>query len=206
MDKVKAGVSNLSDDELVDLIVGHKAALVGNANFTTPSPSVADYATATDPYLTADAQIKNCQMQLDAAFMARQHARPNAERATSLRAAYVQTASGGKGELIVTSHFEVQGKPGPKGAPTQPTSFAATMGDMPGNVDTMWDRQRGRSFIIQYTETPTDQASWKQAGVSTTSSFTVKGLVSGKKYFFRVCPVLGDEMGPWSDEASCMAP
>lgn len=206
MDKVKAGVASMTDDDLVALILNHKTKTLNNTNFTTPSPSVADYATGTDPYLTAAASVKTLETQLAAAIMNRDHARPEAERVTSLRAAYVQSASGGKGEIILTSGFLVQGKPGPAGALVQPGSFTATMGDMPGNVDTMWHRQPGRSFIVQYTETPTDAASWKQAGVTTSSSYTAKGLVSGKKYFFRVCPVLGGEMGPWSDEASCMAP
>ena len=206
MDKIKGGVTGLTEDELVDLIVGHKAALVGNANFTTHSPGDADYATGTDPYLAAHAEVKDFETKLQAAFLKRQHARPEAEHVTSLRASYIQTASGGKGEIIVTSHFGLQAKAGPTGALVKPENFSATMSDLPTNVDTMWHRQRGRSFIVQYTETPTDAASWKQAGVTTSSSFTVKGLTSGKKYFFRVGAVLGGEQGAWSDEASCMAP
>ncbi|MFZ2640707.1 MAG: fibronectin type III domain-containing protein [Verrucomicrobiia bacterium] len=33
---------------------------------------------------------------------------------------------------------------------------------------------------------PTNNAHWRQAGVTTHSSFTVKGLTSGTKHWFRV--------------------
>jgi hypothetical protein len=206
MDKVKAGVSNLPDDDLVNLIVGHKTALVGNVNFTTPAPSVVDYATETDPYVTAHSLVNSLDAQLQGAIIDRANLRPAAENATSTRASYVQTTSGGNGQIILTSGFGVQGKPGPKGAVLKPDHFAASMSNMPQSVDTMWDRQRGRSFIVQFTETPTVEASWQQAGVTTNSTFAVKNLVSGKKYYFRVCAVLGDETGPWADLAECMAP
>ncbi|MBN8457573.1 MAG: fibronectin type III domain-containing protein [Verrucomicrobia bacterium] len=57
-----------------------------------------------------------------------------------------------------------------------------------------------------YTETG-PPADWHQAKVAARSSATLTGLVSGKKYAFRI-RALGpnDLVSPWSDEAVCMAP
>lgn len=45
MAKVKLGLRNLSPDETVDLANVIKTAMTGNANFTTPNPTLAAYGT-----------------------------------------------------------------------------------------------------------------------------------------------------------------
>jgi len=45
MAKVKLGLRNLSPDEVVDLANTIKTAMTGNANFTTPNPSLASLTT-----------------------------------------------------------------------------------------------------------------------------------------------------------------
>jgi hypothetical protein len=45
MAKVKLGLRDLSPDEKVDLANTIKTAMTGNANFTTPNPTLAAYGT-----------------------------------------------------------------------------------------------------------------------------------------------------------------
>jgi len=47
---------------------------------------------------------------------------------------------------------------------------------------------------------------WTQFDLCTASKITVTGLVSGKKYWFRVAAKGTGAQGPWSDPAQKMAP
>jgi len=95
---------------------------------------------------------------------------------------------------------------GPALPSQQPANFTASAGVLPGNVDTLWDAHQDCSFIVQMCADPMNDANWRQVGVTTHSILTVTGLMSGTKYWFRVCALLGDEQSPWSDPALCMAP
>lgn len=82
--------------------------------------------------------------------------------------------------------------------------FTATSGDHDGEIDLSWNRVRGaRSYLIE--QSPDGQA-WKSAGVSTKSSFTVAGLTSGARMWFRVAAIGAAGQGPWSDPASKVVP
>lgn len=82
----------------------------------------------------------------------------------------------------------------------------ATMGDFPGSVDLQWNPLKGaKLFIIQHTATPENEASWQDSGIATRSSFTVEGLASGTKYYFRVCAQGTAGKGPWSTVENQMA-
>ena len=206
MDKVKVSPSGMLDKDFVGLINNHKTKMTDNPNFPTPSPTAQEFDTSTNPYLTAAALVTSLEDKNKIAIDDRIAKRPDAEQAILDRRDYVQKASGGVASIILSSGFAVAAKPGPPVPPHQPASFAATMGDLGGHVDTMWDAQRGRTFIVQSCEDPMSDENWKQAGVTTNSRYTVTGLTSGKKYWFRVCALLGDQQGPWSDPALCMAP
>jgi hypothetical protein len=120
-----------------------------------------------------------------------------------------QTATGGDPEKIRSINM-VPYEPG--GAPsvgplTAVLNLQASMGDFPGTVDVQWDPLKGaKTYFIQCTLTPETEASWQACGVSSKSSFTVAGLESGKKYFFRVAAFGAAGQGPWSTVENQMAP
>jgi hypothetical protein len=92
------------------------------------------------------------------------------------------------------------------GPMTQVVSLAATTGDFTGTVDLTWDTVTGaRSYVIQQTTTPGDEASWKLVASCIRSGATVAGLTSGTKYYFRVAALGTAGQGPWSDLAEKMA-
>lgn len=51
---------------------------------------------------------------------------------------------------------------------------------------------------------PTNDAHWKQTGVTTHGSTTVKGLTSGTKYWLRVRALLGDQQSNRCASALCI--
>jgi hypothetical protein len=63
---------------------------------------------------------------------------------------------------------------------------------------------RGAKMLeVQFTEDPSSEASWVQAGLYTKASkMEVSGLQPGKKYYFRVRYLGGNGAGPWSEIVS----
>jgi chitodextrinase len=59
--------------------------------------------------------------------------------------------------------------------------------------------------VIEQTTAPLTPGSWKQAGFSTKAKFSVRGLASGTRYWFRVAALGTAGQGPWSQHASAIA-
>jgi len=183
-------------------------ACTDNPNATTLTTQLAALATAT----TA----------LSGAFNTAQLARAEAERLTGLQNEAEETWDVAFDELVDAAQTATKGEiakiqslnlvafePGRApavGAMTQVVNLSATTGDFVGTVDLAWDKVPGaRSYVIQMTTTPSDEASWKLAGSAVKSSFTAAGLTSGTKYWFRVAALGTAGQGPWSDPAEKMA-
>ena len=59
--------------------------------------------------------------------------------------------------------------------------------------------------VLENCHDPATASSWQQVGFSTKSKFTVPGLTSGTKYWFRVAAIGTAGQAPWSDPATAMA-
>jgi predicted phage tail protein len=81
------------------------------------------------------------------------------------------------------------------------------MGDHDGELDASWDTVAGaKSYVIEISDDPPTPASWRHAGVSPKSKFTVEGLESGKRYWIRVAAINAAGQSGWSNPATKMAP
>jgi hypothetical protein len=96
----------------------------------------------------------------------------------------------------------------PVGAMPKVEGLTATQGDTEGEVDLGWNPvKRGlQNFIIETTDDPAGQTGWHFAMNSRKSSAAVKGLASGKRYWFRVTAEGAAGPGPASDPATKVAP
>ena len=92
----------------------------------------------------------------------------------------------------------------------KPYNMTATMGDNDGEIDLGCHAvPKAKSYIYEIREHSDTAApgSWGGAKFGTRSSMTFTGLVSGRKYSFRVRALGPNELeSPWSDEVVCMAP
>jgi hypothetical protein len=129
------------------------------------------------------------------------------DRTLSVLASFVEAATLGDADKIRGAGFDVRVVPGAVGLLPAPGNLVATMGDLTGTMDLMWDRVRGaNSYVVQLCPDPLSEANWRQIGLPTKSSFTVASLTSGSRYWFRVAAVGAAGQGPWSDQAMKMAP
>lgn len=206
MAKVKLNLRFKNDSEILTFSQQHIAAMAGNANFTTPVPTIVAFQAVYDAYEAA----------LDAAAIAAEAAKEKTslkdearfalERALTDRGSYVDLTSGGNEAKILSANLPVRDAAAPVGPLPAPIDFLATMGDMEGEIDLTWSRVRGaKSYIVQHSANVVPRV-WSQSKVVPKSQATITGCTPGEVCVFRVAAVGTAGQGPWSDESSKMAP
>lgn len=85
------------------------------------------------------------------------------------------------------------------GLPGAPDHFTAVPTDNEGEARLRWKHRLTRCvFEVQWHSDPPDANCWEPEAVTARHSFVIKGLVSGKKYWFRVRANHTAGPGPWS--------
>ncbi len=209
MAKVKLNFRKLSITEKISRARRIVDAITDNAaSFPNPVPTLADVTAAID----AAEQANNAAV--DARAVSKQRTSVLEEKDSELTdavtrlASYVESASGGREDVILSAQMDVRAPALQSNEPPDaPTNLTATFGDLDGEIDLSWNAMRGaQSYIVQMSPNPPTDTSWTQAAVVTISKHTVNGLVSGNKYWFRVCAVGAGGQSGWSDPAAKIAP
>jgi hypothetical protein len=206
MAKVKVGVKGLPREQIADKIDTVKTAMTGNANFTTPNPSLTALGTAGTTLRTKIAAIATAQANLATAVADADAAATAAMNLLNQEAAYVETTTGGDPVKIQSSGFDVASAGGPVHM-TQVTNLSAAVGDSPGEIDLNWNPVSGaKSYEIQTSTDPNTPASWAFKDNSTKSKTTLSGLTSASRIWVRVRAIGANEKGGWSDPAESVVP
>ena len=203
MAKVKLSLQNLSVPQKVQFLRQVVTAMTGNANYATPSPTLASITTKTDDLETKfnDAQAARLTAQQKTSLQ--DTAERDADAAVTQLASYVENTSAGDSAKIQSAGMEVRATPAPVGTLPAPAGIVATIGDLDGEIDLDWDSVRGAiSYVMQRSVDPPTATSWQSAGVVTKSKGSVTGLTSGTKFWFRVAAVGAAGQGAWSNPAS----
>jgi len=210
MSKVKLDLKNKDFLQIKDFATTHRDAMVGNANFPTPDPTSAVFDAALGGYTAKLDQITAAEIELQTLRADRDTLRKDLEAKLNGRGEYVEKASAEEAAKILSSGFDIQAESTPTTSIDKPVSVTATMGDNPGEIDVGCDAvYKAKSYIYEIREHSDTAAPgpWGGAKVGTRSSVTFSGLVSGKKYSFRIRALGPNELeSPWSDEVISMAP
>ena len=82
----------------------------------------------------------------------------------------------------------------------------ARMGEMEGTLILEWEVVPGATtYVIECSPNVLPRV-FEQVKIATRTDYTAEGLTSGQRYVFRVAAVGPLGQGPWSDEATKMAP
>ncbi|MDX6692428.1 MAG: hypothetical protein QOF02_31 [Blastocatellia bacterium] len=207
--KVKLNFNALSISEKITrarIIVQNMTA--NTVNFPNPTPKLAEVTAvidAAEQAYNAALTARDISKQRTAELEQQEDA---LDEMASRLVGFVESASGGKEDIILSAGMDVRAPSLASGQPPAiPSSLAPTTGDKDGDVDLSWNASsNARSYVVQSSQTPTVETSWTQAAIVTTSKTTISGLVSGTKYWFRVAAVGGGGQSGWSDPAVKMAP
>jgi hypothetical protein len=209
MSKVKLDLKSKDFQQLGTFATAHKDAIDGSTVFTTPDPTALIYDAKLGDYSDKLLQIAAAETALEVLRAERGELRTSLEGYLTTRGAYVQKISGGDEAKILSAAFQVQAEGTPTTSIDKPYDVYATIGDDEGEVDVGCHAvPRAKTYIVEYREHSDISApgAWTQGKVGTRSSSTISGLVSGKKYGFRIRALGPNELeSPWSDEVVCMA-
>jgi hypothetical protein len=206
MAKPKLELKKKNDAELETFAQGIIAAMTGNANFPTPTPTLASVTAAIDAYSGTLQTITARQASLREAFSLKDQSRSALEQQLTFLANYVEIASQGDEAKIESAAMSVRSPSVPVGVPSMVMNLAPTAGDFPGTVDLTWDPTTGASSYEVQCKLHEDAAQWSTFKIVTASRITVDGLTPGLLYAFQVRAVGAAGPGPWSDEAVKRAP
>jgi len=207
MAKVKLNIRGLSTTDKVAKARQIIKALTGNADFTTPQPTLAAITTAANELETAHGDVQTAR-QTAVTMTSIMHEKEAAlEGLLRQLSGYIESVAGDDESKILSAGISVRTATPATPAPETPSALSATEGDHEGEIDLSWDTVEGvKSFVIERSPDPPTATSWVHEAVSSKSSATVSGLVSGTRYWFRVATVMSSGQSGWSDPATKIAP
>lgn len=207
MAKIKSNIRGLSDLQTIQQCNTIKTALTGNANFTTPTPTLASLATLITTAQTKVTAAESAQNAAKQATTDKDTAMDALRAAAGQLASYVDLTANGDESKILSSGFSVRATAAPASVPGPVMNVFITAGDSAGELDIQWDP----NFDANRYEIQVCADSAFGAGVtslaSTTKSKTVaNGLASGTRMWTRVRGLNAAGVGAWSDPATKIVP
>lgn len=208
MAKVKLSLQNLTPDQKVALINTIITAMTGNANFTTPNPTLASGTTAKNNLTTGINDYNTTAALLKTKLGTRDAAEAVADAWLTQLVGYAKNVSNGDKVKLESGGFTIRADAAPVGPMTQVLNLVVTAGDNDGTLDCGWDPTKGAgSYEVQVSVDPVTATSWAFKDVSNISTITLTGLTSGSKIWVRVRAIgAGNHKGPWSDPATKTVP
>lgn len=207
MAKAKFSMTKMTDLEQIQAVTDLKVGMTGNANFTTPGPTLAAGGTI---IATAQAAVTTADAAQQAALLA------TANKDTAMLAlsglatqwvAYMQAASLGDAAKLMSGGLAVQGASTPASIPNQVGNLAMSGGDNSGELDLQWDPVSGANHYEEQLCALMDfSAGIIMLSGATKSKTAAFSLTSGARMFGRVRAVNSAGAGAWSDVASKFVP
>ena len=209
MAKVKLGLGGMTPDEILSLTNQIITAMTGNANFTTPSPTLASINTALTTATNKVAAQKAAQQAAKQTTDDRDAAITALVTLVTSLSDYVANVTQGNRVKIESAGMSVKASAAPIGPLPQVQNLSITAGDAEGRLDLQWDPVRGtKNYQVQMSTDPNDATKWKLMESCSGSKLSLTGLTSGQKVWFRVrakAPKAVND-GAWSDPSTKIVP
>lgn len=199
MRTIKLGLSGLKQTALVAKAENVVLKMTDNANFATPSPTLAEVTQATDELRTAIAVASNGDRF---AILERNNKAAALTQLMRLTAYYVSSIGDGNGEILASSGFDLKRESVPSSPVTSPIDFLAVRDALPGSVKLNWKAVTGaKAYIVETTTTDpvNEKPNWLQAAITTQSRTVLDNLTISTYYWYRVRAVGIANESPWSD-------
>lgn len=203
MKYVKMGFYGISIPMFIQLCRYILGKMTGNANFTTPNPTLANIKAAVDALELSYESASKGGVLLTADMYVKYHAALDLMKQL---AAYVQNASGGDGTKISSSGFGIRNTNHTPVELIAPTNLQAKNNALPGSIDLSWKKVTGnKMYVVQMTSVADAQSGWATVGMVTKTKFTAVGLAAGHKFWFRVAAQNSVGQSAFSDVVQLMA-
>lgn len=204
MKLIKAGLARLSPSEVVAKSEYVENEMTGNANFASPSPTLADVSAARTALVAA---LAAAQSGAHADIAKKNEAVRNLRDLLTKLARYVNSVAGGDVDKAVSSGFELSKRPDPIDKLDAPAELNARYSPYQGRIDLRWVKVRGARMYQVYicSGDPGVASNWRPLDICTKSRFEVLGLESNTFFSFRVAAMGRVGLGPASEVVTAKA-
>ncbi len=200
---VKLGLSRKSALVKVEFGKHVHGLMNGNANFTTPSPTLAALLTATTDLETAvdnadggGTLLTSKMHDMEVVF----------DEVMTAMGNYVDSVAVGAETIIKSAGMETKRQRSPVGIPAKVAGLAATSGKKEGEIDLSYSKVFGKLIYLVYIKADGEADDlYKLIAKPSKTKVTIVGLTSGSKYWFRVEAVGSAGTGALSDPAMSRA-
>lgn len=185
--------------ELIEYARKIVTAMTGNANFSTPIPSLANVSAGATALENAYVAALNRDTEKKAIM---RNARKNLETLLTQEGDYVQSASGGDELKILSAGMDVKAPAQPVGLLSAPENLVAKDGGNEGEIELRWKKvQKSTGYLVEISTDDNDPTKWQFLANTTVTKYEAKNLPSGEIRYFRVCATNSAGNGTWSDVA-----
>lgn len=197
--KIKLDLQGKTVPDKVQFMRQVVTQMTGNANFTTPAPTLASLTTKAN---TLESSF-NAQQAAKTATTNLGTAEDAAEDALNSLANYVEETAVGDTAKIESAGMTTRAPKTPTTSLPAPQNLSLTAGDNDGELEAQWDRvNKSKNYEVQTSDDPPTATSWTHAKTTTNSKTTLPGLPSGAKKWVRTRARGPKEItSPWSDPA-----
>lgn len=203
MSTVKIGLRGLPATGTVAKAQGIHDAMSGNAAYPAPTPTLPVLQTAITTLSAANAAVDNNPGPAE--HQARRVAEKALRALLKQLAGYVQMASGGDEDTILSSGFAVVKRGAEHGEPNPPLNVNPRFTMHSGRVALKWTPEAGVDVYHVFMSTKDAPSEWKLVGTTTKSRFDLDGLTPRDLYWFAVTAVNAAGESTLSEPARCMA-
>lgn len=197
--KIKLALAGINAAALIEKSGILITKLTGNANFPSPTPSLADLTAAVTELTSATIAASRGDRELILIRKEQENVVANMIRTL---AGYVTMTADGNGAKIASAGFELVKLPEPQPAITRPIDFKAIRGAQTGEVELSWRLVRNAaSYVVEMTtgDPQLPETVWATAAITTKVKINFENLNVGQYYYYRVKAIGRNSESPFSD-------
>lgn len=204
MNKVVLDLLNTKPLEKYEMAFHVLKSLNGNSDYPNPNPPLADLQNGIDDLLKAIEAVTDAKEQLKAAVDQQREASAVIVDLLQRTSSYVQSASGGDKQKIISAGFKVKKEKGYVQRPPIVENFRAELIRKPGQIMLRWKRmlksQNIKFYQVRYTYSINDNTRWETyEDMTTQSKMLFISSRPGVKVWIQVRACNSAGFGPWSN-------
>jgi hypothetical protein len=197
--KVKMGLFYMKIRELIPYLQNHIQMMTDNPSFLTPQPPAEDFLAQFEAFQDDALAVLHAETVLRDAVARRDQRRAAITAMMNVRAAYVQEASNGNRQVILSSGLGVKNPATPVTTLAAPTNLRAELNGEAGVMKLRWEAvDHARIYPLQCSP-DVQPRQWVQLE-NTTKTQVTKKLEVGMTYVFRVAAAGTPGQSNWSAE------
>ena len=201
--KVKMELRPRTAPSLIDYVGNHISMITGNSAFTNQQPLPATLQAALDNLILKNAEFISAHDLAKQSTIGRNMAADVVVELMIARGAYVQTASGGNPDLIVSTGLGVASPPTPATTLSAPENLRVELTGELGTMILLWMAVAGNEGYQVRCSKDVMPRQWEQLKRTGKPKLVLTDMELGTRYVFQVCTMGGATgQSQWSPEVA----